>query len=521
MSSIRDIKRYLEAHIEAAVKVPLRRAKGIVTGVPKRPVDYDLASTKNTALKISYDDRSYLVLYNRRDIQTWMEPNLTAGAHIPIDESAVSTKDLLPELNRRWGFDFTENDIKDVPIEYRNGRVVIPMGDANLWFVGELLLPIWPKEDGAYVVPWEPRIAVSPNATGDLTRELTTGTIVTYNVDYSGISAVCAAVPVAPSRAWVNTDTTKLAALASAMRSVDGLPWYASTAAMGAYNIVYSHCLYNGPTEGFKLELPKQGAAWFNSFSDQDNSYCRYDQYVNKAMRNVLVLALNHNYGITNLNGLLFIHYGGPAEVFVEVPYRDPLYFWPMAGDQKSAIAGKPDLNLPVNWWPHPEGVTLPSLQTPGNYPLGVTLPTDTDFTLSVTWGVGNRTAGSWMGLFGDAGGANANGGIKVNNLNQIQLVGATYLWYASAAASELLYMHRVTVTIVRKGRLVRVYHNGKLVSIAEFPAGYVTVPITHFGKVNEALANSFIFSNICYFDYALSAKQVLDFKRSDYGRVK
>ena len=520
MSSIRDIKRYLEAHIEAAVKVPLRRAKGIVTGVPKRPADYDLASTKNTALKISYDDRSYLVLYDRRDIQTWMEPNLANNAHLHIEDTDATTKDLLPALNRRWGLDFKATDIKDVPIEYRNGRVVIPLSDTNLWFTGELLLPVWPKEEGAYVVPWEPRIVVLPNAIGDLTRELTTASVITHAVDYTAASAACAAMPVAPSRAWVNGDATKLAALASAMRAVDGLSWYASTSAMGAYNLVYSHCLYNGPTEGFKLDLPKQGSAWFNNFGDQDNAYCRYDQYVNKNMQSVLVLALNHNYGITNMNGLLFIHYDGPATPFEETPYRDPIYFWRLESDQKSFIEGKPDLNLPVTWWPHPEGVTLPSLQTPGNYPLGVTLPTDTDFTLTVTLGVGNRTAGTWMGLFGDAAGGNANGGIKVNNLNLIQLVGATYKWYAQASVAELLYMHRVTVTIVRKGRLVRTYHNGKLVSIAEFPAGYVTVPIPHFGKVNETLANSFIFHKLGYFDYALSAKQVLDFKRSDYGRA-
>lgn len=520
MSSIRDIKRYLEAHIEAAVKVPLRRAKGVVTGVPKHPTDYDVAATKNTALKISYDDRSYLVLYDRRDIQTWMAPNLIGGTHLPIPDSAMSTKDLLPELNRRWGFDFTESDIKDVPIEYREGRVVIPVSDTNLWFTGELLLPVWPKEEDAYAVAWDPRVVVLPNTTGVLTRELTTASIITHNVDYSDESATCAGVPVAPGRTWVNADNAKLVALATAIRSIDGLPWYSNTAAMGAYNLAYAHCLYNGPTEAFKLDLPKQGTS-VTHYGDQDNAYGRYDQYVNKKLRSVLVLALNHNYGITNMNGLLFIHYGGPAEVFEEIPYRDPLYYWSMEGDQKSAIEGKPDLNLPVNWWPHPEGVTLPSLQTPGNYPLGVTLPTDTDFTLTVTYGVGARTAGTCMGLFGDAIGGNANGGIKVNNLNMIQLVGATYLWYANASTAELLYMHRVTVTIVRKGRLVRTYHNGKLVSIAEFPVGYVTVPITHFGKVNESLVNSYIFSKIGYFDYALSAKQVLDFKRSEYGRAE
>lgn len=521
MSSIRDIKRYLEAHIEAAVKVPLRRAKGIVVGVPKRPSEYDLADGKNTALKISYDDRTYLVLYNRKDIQAWMVPNLIGSAHLVIPDTAETTKDLLPALNRRWGFGFTENDILDVPIEYRGGSVVIPMSGTNLWFTGELLLPVWPVEEGAYVVPWEPRPVVMPNTTGNLARESMTASILTYTVDYTAISAVCAAVPVAPTRAWANADNAKLIALTQAMRGVDGLPWYANTVSMGAYNLAYSHCLYNGPTEGFRLETPRLGTSWHGMSIDQDNAYGRYDQYVNRKMRSVLVLIVNHNYGISNMNGLLFIHYDGPAIAFDETPYRDPLYFWPLRGDQKSFIAGKPDLNLPLNWWPRPDGLTLPALQTTGNYPLGVSLPTDADFTLTITLDVGARTAGSWMGLFGDASGGNANGAIKVSNLNLISFVGVPYKWYATASAAELIYMHRITVTIVRKGRLIRTYHNGKLVSLSEVPAGYVTVPITHFGKVSEFLANSFIFFDLGYFDYALSAKQVLEFKRSNYGRAE
>ena len=74
MGSIRDMQRYLEANIESAIKVPLRKAKNVVLGSPMAPSVAGVTTTKNTVIPIAFDNRKYLIPYNRKDIQAFMSP---------------------------------------------------------------------------------------------------------------------------------------------------------------------------------------------------------------------------------------------------------------------------------------------------------------------------------------------------------------------------------------------------------------------------------------------------------------
>lgn len=526
MGSIRDMRRYLEANIEAVIKVPLRKAKNVVLGSPVAPSVAGVTTTKNTVIPITFDNRKYLVPYNRKDIQAFLSPMFMPGQYLALGDKYVTTLDLLPLINQRWGLGLTADEIVNEPIVLTtvagNTTARLTMSDKCVWFTGTVQLPVWPMqiENGkrAYVVPWDPRIVVARPVANDTTRKLMSATLLTYTIDYSAANAACAAVTQVSDRTtWDNGVQAQQTALANAMKAIDGLPWTMSTS-LTPYNLYGSHCLYNGPTEGFDGSLVNVSTDGYSCDYVTD-SYTRYDKYVNRAMKNVLVLQINQNYGSTNLGGVLFIHYGGPAVPLVEVPYRGPVHYWPLNGDLKNKVPGGPDLKIPVTWWPKPDGTSRPSLTTVGNYPMGVSLPVSGDYTLSMTIGVGYRASAAFIGILGDASGNSINGALKISDLLFVYNAQVQHTWAAPRSENMSMYVSQHIFTVVKKGNVYRYYVGDILVGMGEAPNGLALPDLTHFGKAAEYFPNNFLFYDFYYYDYAMTQPQVKKLARGDYGR--
>lgn len=526
MGSIRSLQRYLEANIEAVIKVPLRKAKNVVIGDPQVPSAVGVTTTKNTVIPIAFDNRKYMVSYNRKDIQAFLAPLFMPGQFLPLLPTDATTLDVLAAANKRYGLDLLPTEIVEEPIALTTNAGVttvrLTMSPTCRWFTGTVQFPVWPMqlEGGkrAYAMQWEPRIIVARPVANDTTRKLISATLLTHGVDYSAANAACAAVTQVNDRFnWSNGVAAQQTALAAALKAVDGLPWTYSTSVV-PYNLYGSHCIYNGPTEAFtgSMAVASLDGASCDYVTD---SYTRYDKYVNPAMKNVLILQINQNYAASNLGGVLIIHYGGPATPIEETPYRDPVHYWPLNGNPKNAMPGKPDFAVPVNYHPIADGTRRPAVISPGNFPIGATLPVSGDYTLSMTLGIGWRANNALMGILGDASGNSINGALKISSAFRIYNAQVPQSWYSPYGEADALYISRHNFTVVKKGRVYRYYVGDVMVSIGEVPEGVVLPDITHFGKAAETLPNNFTFYDFYFYDYAMSASQVKKLARGDYGR--
>ena len=142
MSTIRSLKKFFEANIEAVIKVPLRKAAGIKLGIPALPSDYGLTSTKNTVIPVEYDNRKYLVCYNRLDFQSWFTFNQYFYPHLPIPAGATKLSDLATEIARVTGIPITADQIVDGPLDTGGTTVTVPLKNHE-WFTGNMVFTLY------------------------------------------------------------------------------------------------------------------------------------------------------------------------------------------------------------------------------------------------------------------------------------------------------------------------------------------------------------------------------------------
>lgn len=521
MSSIRDIKNYLDAEIKNVIKSPLYRAKNITIGKPKPPSSYQIESTKNTILEVSYDDRLYVVQYNRRDFMSWFGGNLVPGQYVLVPGGITRTVELLPLINKRWGFDFTESDIVDTELTYKdvNGvrRAIVPFSETNLWFTGQIEVPLLPtvqvagKE--AFPIEWDPRPLLVKNTAGELTREVMCASLLTYNHDYGSQSAILSTITqqgsLSPSTLGSHANN-----LIVALRAVDKLPWtnYTTAAAGGSapYNLAGAYCIYNGPTEGYVFMPPVHG----QESTYLNNSYHDYDSYVNKAHKNVLVIMLESNNYCSNLNGLLFIHYGGASDVIPPVEYVDPIHYWPLHGDALNVMGG-PQFAAPLVWTDVAGIGKMARLTASSRQAFGATLPVTDDYTLQITVSnVGTSPIRDY--IFLDAATPTPPGSISTLT-DAVALTGGTVEWVApSYRGLTIVGLETTVVTVVKKGGKYRSYVNGELVV-----TGTIQNTIAAFTHIYgyPLYTTAVGFSDIYYYDYAMSNDLVKKLARGVYGQ--
>lgn len=522
MSSIRDIKNYLDAEIKNVVKSPLYRAKNITMGKPKPPSSYQIESTKNTILEVSYDDRLYVVQYNRRDFMSWFGGNLVPGQYVLVPGGITRTVELLPLINKRWGFDFIESDIADTELTYKevNGirRAIVPLSETNLWFTGQIEVPLPPtiqvagKE--AFPIEWDPRPLLVKNTVGELTREVMCASLLTYNHDYGSqsgpLSAISQSASLSPSGIGSQAGN-----LAQALRAVDKLPWtnYTTASAGGSapYNLANAYCIYNGPTEGYVFTPPVhgQGSEYLN------NSYHDYDSYVNKAHKNVLVVMLDSNNYCSNLNGLLFIHYGGTSDVIAPVEYSPPLHYWPLRGTPVNVMGG-PDIAASIVWH-EVAGIGKMAKFTGSStgYPIGTPLPVNKDFTLQIS--MHNLSSSNLFGALFISQPATISAGALSTEGNYPIFHQGTLRWAAPALRSNVLAAaESCTLTVVKKGNVYRCYVFGELVTIGDvgtIPEAWTHIYAQYWSGPHVA------FNDLYYYDYAMSNDLVKKLARGAYGQ--
>ena len=515
MSLIRDFTETIRYDLEARQTEPLRK-RGIELGLPKAPTEYGVTgSAYNTAIPVVCDDLSFVVCYNRLTIAQLMG---NAHATVVMDiraESVVTTRDLIPDLNRCFDLRLKPEDIVDSPVTLNFGTtsLAITFTPECLWFTGTWaaikLRGSYQMVNGKIVkaVPGDMVLKFSdmPAATDVVaSRYRMDAVIQTFN--YSTSSDELYAIPMRTGNwTWSFTTAAEATALAAALKKTDGINWYQSTAA-GLWNLNGSAVVYNGPIEGF-----------YGRYSHLDDRALpalydfRFDD-TRKDKSHVMVVIPNSNYA-TNLTFTpALIYYGSDVlNEFWTQEDRPPVHHWPLYGadlTNKGTSPGKepfPDIVQVATG----QGVVEPvvSIKAEGNYPLGFSWDTERDFTVSMRYMSRDGTV-IGEGIFGAADGASNPGNMKMmagwipvlhypnNTVKDLDLI-----------QRSLIYYQEVVVTHVRRNGRYITYVDGKAIRECIIDAPYA--PWTHFGRVGEYLRTATTFADIKLFDYALNPEQV------------
>lgn len=529
MGLIRDLPEHLRVDLERAFGAPLRRVQEYTIDAMGVPADFGVTSTKNTAVCITFDRWSGLALYNRKVISAHFAATLAVPTYQMAlgVASAKRTVDLLPDVNRFLGTEFKEEEILDEPLEltFETTSVTIKMAPENLWFTGELVIPLKGKYqqidevlvyDNAFKVdPWTKFL--NPTRDG-----LFDGWMATHNKSYTTVSEILRGIPsTVTQNKWTNLTIQHATTLANALKSVDGLPWTAASINPTTYdyNLFNACVVYNGPVEGFD---PQFDLLYLEVPSD----YWLRHNPARKDHSHVLVLQPNPNYGAKNLRySPIYIHYGELVDpTFWSQPDRLPVHRWKLEKDllNTGSSVEKPAFPDIVSFFTSEEmqkrmthfnadGEGIAQLKATVNAPLGVTMDINNDCTISFNCARQDLLAAA-IGLFSDSTGLDVNGGIKYTSDGVFYPQGFTARW-VNGFDQRAWYWHRVKVTFVYRKKVVYVYLNERLVGEYTTTAPYLT-PLTNFGRCNQFLAITTLFGDIKFYDYALNLNQVMKLNR-------
>ena len=511
MSFIRKFPDFLEAEIARIVRRPLYRRNEVSVSPPMSPKDFPITTTKNTVVAVSFDDKSYMVPYDRLDVGVWMAGTQRLLKPMAITHpNPVTARDLYDDFNKYLRLDILKEHIVDDPIDVGTGSVKFKLNNDNHWFIGEITVTViacYKTVVGVvYDWDWDPiidsRVATVAGATG---KERVDAALITFGTDYTVQSAVLATIPAWDGAvSWVNMATADATKLATALKAVDGLPWQSSTALV-PWNLNYAGVVYNGPSEGFS------GMQYLQSIQSGDclpRNYHRYVDMVDLTYTHVLVVMVNQNYGADNLSGTLIIHYGTKRDIsgWTDV-VKPPLHHWKLDGNLKNEIAGQPDLTFPFQFFDWSNGKKYAGYSGV-QQPLGVSLPIKAGITLSFKIWRGNNAL-DYSGLFGDGSGADVKGGVNYNGGGYYYLSGASATWEAKTqvARHRVSEWHRITI-VIDSATTYRIYFDDRLATIATMPASPIAA-WTHFGKAAAVWRPQDAIADIRYYDYALNPKQV------------
>lgn len=529
MALLRDIAQLVRVDLELATRTPIRRGGDYQVISNGTPADYGLSSARNSAVEVQYGRWASIVTYNRKDIAqhfgaTKAKGNWKMRIHAPSVKRLV---DLLPDLNRHLDAKFKESDIVDAPvtITFATTSVTFTMAPSNLLFTGTLTVDLDGRylQDGdqlLYDYSFDARPWVHPTA--DPARALINGGLLTYPKSYITQNAALAAIPVRSTYwSWENLGAASSAALAAALSAVDGLPWISDTTSntnnTKDFNLAYCSVIYNGPVEGFEPHIDP-------GFTNNCPNYWQRHHMPRKDHTHVLVVHPNANYAAKNLRySPIFIHYGELVpETHWAQPDLPPRHRWQLAYDRLNTGADPakpvfPDCVYFMNDQTpqyaaffkragHLNGGGMCALKAQGNWPLGTTIDTTKDFTLSF-WSIFSDANTAQIGWFGNAGGADYIGSVKSSDNGYFWINGFTTKWEAKLD-SRSRYGQRTRVTMVKRGNRLLIYFNDQLTAEQVWQGAALGV-ITHIGRVNQYLTNNIVIGDIRIFDYALNHDQV------------
>lgn len=512
MGYLRKFPDFLEAEIARVVRKPLYRRQDVVVSPPMSPADFPITTSKNTVVAVSFDERSYIVPYDRFNVGAYMAATQRLLLPMSINHpNPKTTHDLYDDFDRYLRLDIAKEDIIDEPIDVATGSVKFRLGNGNHWFIGEITVTVITCVQNSTEVAidwdWTPRLAwAEATVAGTTGKDRADAALLTFANDYTSQTTAIASIPAWDgANSWVNLNLPDGLKLANAMKAVDGLPWTADIGGIAPWNLCYSAVLFNGPSEAFSGMVV---SSYLQTGKMLPRNYHRYEDMVDLTYTHVLVAMINVNYGANNLNGLLIVHYGTRRDISGWTDeVKPPVHHWPLKGDLLNAIEGGPALTFPFQFFEWSNGEKYAGYSGV-QQPLGVSLPIKAGITLSFKLWRGNNAL-DYSGLFGDATGGDAKGSVNYNGGGYYYLSGAAMTWEAKTqvARHRVAEWHRITI-VIDSATTYRIYFDDRLATIATMPVGAIAA-WTHFGKAAAVWRPQDAICDIAYYDYALNPKQV------------
>lgn len=509
MSLVRDFEETLRYELETVRKVPLRK-KNLVLGIPKAPAEFGLTTAKNTAITAEFEERAFLVTYDRQTLAAFFGNTFTVarqGMSIRVP-SVKSTHDLLPDINRTFDLALRPEDVIDEPLalEFSHTKITLKVTPTCLWFTGTIDIPLigkYQQVGETLLVGVDSDLLLGRDTTAGVSATLIRAGQKTHHIDYGPATGTLRGVPWTNNYAWSNTPAAVVNNLVSALNNVDGLGWVYSTSYGVKNNLLNGNVAYNGPIEGFELKIPSELA------NQEANLYSERFPLCRKDMTHVLVYQPNPNYGASNLSAYpMFIHYGDPVpKEHYEQADTPPVHWWKLQGDVLNYGTSPEALPFapPVDFFDDQFGKGA-QLKTTGVFPLGLSWDTDRDFTVAFEF-CRQDILQEYQGLFGDSTGTAPIGALAMGTTGRFYLASRALAWETGLAGC--VNRQRCEVMICKRGQRYLVYVNGKCVDESLYAADQVLAPWTHFGKVNHFLKTTTRFANIKLFDYCLNRDQV------------
>lgn len=527
MSSVKDLVRTLEAEIELALKLPLRKASGVAIGDPAQPAFYGITTAKNTVVPVSFDERKYLVTYNRVDIGTFfvgLTTNDLVKMKVTVDMPAT-THDLLPDLGKTLGIKVDPSDFLNEPLDFTNQVTAVRFktSPTNQLFTGFIDLKLrYPLKKVGEHLSFE--FAFSPKPVdGSTTSENKSvprqnAGMFTYWRDYGAQTAALAGITMNPEfYAWTNISSTQASALVNALKAVDGLPWVYDTTVTNVNlkpNVLNYGCvMYNGPVDAYECRP-------HDAFKQFDVEYFKQNPQLRKDKSHVLIFQPNPSYAASNLDyGPMHIYYGTNVDPnFYDQPDIPALHRWDLTGPTDLANKGTSGGNP---WGPAMDfaaDVNPPArLKALGSFQIGESLPCDQDFSLSFLIqrrpGVSNL---DYEGYFSNNLATDISGNIKSYYDGQFYIAITTAYWRLPRQDYHR-QGYTARVTVVRKESIYRIYYNDRLVVECTL-ANPAVKAFTTFGKAGQNCPLTTYVGGILYYNYALNPQQV---KKVYQGELK
>ncbi len=159
---------------------------------------------------------------------------------------ATTTKDLLPAINARYGFDLREEEIVDLPLENEGTTATLQVAATCSLYRGTVVFQVNPAPvalDGL-VVTRDLTLALDVWPSGTLVN----GAVLSLGHDYTSIRGQLSSVV-----SGAILDAAQAAALAGLFNPIDRVPWTATTGS--TYSLLGAEVLFNGPTKDVGVEL--------------------------------------------------------------------------------------------------------------------------------------------------------------------------------------------------------------------------------------------------------------------------
>lgn len=481
---------------------------------PTAKINPKPGTTKNTAVTLAMrPGAAYtgdtILYYDRLSLaKAWL--NAPLASELPIQvENETTVHDLIPKLYRRLGVKFLTTDLVNAPLDLTAhvGRLSLTAADTSLTWVGKVEIglqqtirpnefavsypgKLWTYDDGIQAAITSPAMTnwFSPMA-------------LSYMFDYTPQVAFLKTLVATNVQSQISS--TVATNLAAALKAVDGLNWVYSTA-ITSFNLNGATIYYNGKVKDYPAWLALNQGYPYMDVGMLDIGLLQNP--INPEYDNVMLIQPNRPWVDTSgYRSFMIIHYNDAPTTAVVEP--GPKYWWPLAGDSKSAIQGQPDLTAVFDY--RDLGGTLWATHNTARLDaLGVSLPCVGDFTLEFKMIATTASpTNKWQGLFTNSLADNSGTPIKLTCNDYpgkwfFYIQGPTWVTNNTSATA---FTPGTPHTIRFRGFAgsIEVYIDGVL-SVVASPQSTTTTAWTHIGKSEQPWGPEVLIRDIKYWDKAL-----------------